>query len=146
MFLIARVTRSTGTHTEIRQSGCVICITIINIQVKSIMWQFMMAWSNANIFRVTGPLCEFPTQGPVTRSFDVFFDLPLNKQLSKQSWVWWFATLSRPLWRHSNVLGLLYWCIILSSKSLHSIQETPHFRWVYFGSIDSIQRKTPSYE
>ena len=27
---------------------------------------------------------EFPTQRPVTRSFDVFFDLCLNKQLSKQ--------------------------------------------------------------
>ena len=32
---------------------------------------------------VTGP-GEFPTQRPVTRSFDVFFDLRLNKRLSKQ--------------------------------------------------------------
>ena len=45
---------------------------------------------------------EFPTQRPVTRSFDVFFDLRLNKRLSKQSWGWWFGTLSRPLWRHCN--------------------------------------------
>ena len=29
---------------------------------------------------------EFPAQRPVTRSFDVFFDLRLNKRLSKQSW------------------------------------------------------------
>ena len=29
---------------------------------------------------------EFPAQGPVTRSFDVFFDLRLNKRLTKQSW------------------------------------------------------------
>ena len=28
---------------------------------------------------------EFPTQRPVTRIFDVFFDLRLNKRLSKQS-------------------------------------------------------------
>ena len=28
----------------------------------------------------------------------------LNKPLSKQSWVWWFETLSRSLWRHCNVL------------------------------------------
>ena len=28
---------------------------------------------------------EFPSQRPVTRSFDVFFDLRLNKQLSEQS-------------------------------------------------------------
>ena len=31
---------------------------------------------------VTG---EFPSQTPVTRSFDDFFDLRLNKRLSKQS-------------------------------------------------------------
>ena len=49
---------------------------------------------------VTG---EFPAQRPVTRSFDVFFDLRLNGRLSKQSWGWWFGTPSRPLWRHSNV-------------------------------------------
>ena len=45
---------------------------------------------------------EFPPQRPVTRSFDVFFDLRLNKRLSKQSWGWWFETLSHPLWRHRN--------------------------------------------
>ena len=28
---------------------------------------------------------EFPAQRPVTRSFDVFFDLRLNNRLSKQS-------------------------------------------------------------
>ena len=47
-------------------------------------------------------LGEFPAQRPVTRSFDVFFDLHLNKRLSKQSWGWWFETLSRPLWHHCN--------------------------------------------
>ena len=50
---------------------------------------------------VTG---EFPTQRTVTRSFDVFFDLRLNKRLSKQSWGRWFETPSHPLWRHYNVL------------------------------------------
>ena len=45
---------------------------------------------------------EFPSQRPVTRSFDVFFDLRLNEQLSEQSWGWWFETLSCPLWRHCN--------------------------------------------
>ena len=47
---------------------------------------------------------EFPAQRPMTGSFDVFFDLRLNKWPSKQSWGWWFETLSRPLWRHCNVL------------------------------------------
>ena len=45
---------------------------------------------------------EFPVQRPVMWSFDVFFDLPLNKRLSKQSWGWWFETPSRPLWRYRN--------------------------------------------
>ena len=45
---------------------------------------------------------EFPAQRPVTRSFDVFFDLRLNKRLRKPSCGWWFDTLSRPLWRHRN--------------------------------------------
>ena len=35
-------------------------------------------------------------QKPVTQSFGVFFDLRLNKRLSKQSG-WWFGTPSRPL-------------------------------------------------
>ena len=45
---------------------------------------------------------EFPTQRPVTRSFDVFFDLRLNKRLSKQSWGWWSEKPSSSLWRHRN--------------------------------------------
>ena len=36
---------------------------------------------------VTG---EFPAQRPVTRSFHIFFDLCLNKRLSKQWWGCWF--------------------------------------------------------
>ena len=32
----------------------------------------------------------FPSQRPVTRSFDVFFDLYLNKRLGEQSRRWWF--------------------------------------------------------
>ena len=43
----------------------------------------MMASSNGNIFRVTGPFCgnstvtgEFPSKGPETRSFDGFLSVP----------------------------------------------------------------------
>ena len=100
---------------------------------------FMMTSSNGNIFRVTGHLCgeftvpcEFPTQRPVTRSFDVFFDLRLNKRLSKQSWGWWFKTLSRPLWRHLMhrppvFLGIIQWPTgSLSSFSLKFLSWTTH--------------------
>ena len=41
-------------------------------------------------------------KGPVTRGFNVVFDLCLNKQFSKQSRRRWFETPSRPLWRHCN--------------------------------------------
>ena len=56
---------------------------------------------------------EFPMQRPVTRSFDVYFDLRLNKRLSKQSWGWWLETLSCSLWRQSNV-GVP-WCLCFGS-------------------------------
>ena len=46
---------------------------------------------------VTG---EFPSQRPMTRSFDVFLDPRLNKRFSKQPRRRWFETPSRPLWRH----------------------------------------------
>ena len=49
---------------------------------------------------VTG---EFPSQSPVTRRFDVFFDLRLNKRLSKQSRCRSFETPLCSLWRHCNV-------------------------------------------
>ena len=69
----------------------------------------MMTSSNGNIFHVTDPFCweftgpvEFPAQRPVTRSFDVFFHLRLNKRLSKQPWGWWFVTPVWSLWRHRN--------------------------------------------
>ena len=47
---------------------------------------------------------EFPSQRPVTRSFDVFFDLRLTKRLSKQSRHRWFETPLRLLWRHCNMM------------------------------------------
>ena len=63
---------------------------------------------------------EFPAQRPVTQSFDVFFDLGLNKRLNKQSGGWWFEALSRPLWHHRNELremskGIKVWkpCILV---------------------------------
>ena len=63
----------------------------------------MMTSSNGNIFRVTCLLCgEFPSQRSVTRSLNVFFDLRLNKRLSKQSWGWLFEIPLRSLWRHCN--------------------------------------------
>ena len=89
----------------------------------------MMTSSNGNIFRVTGPLCgEFPAQRPVPRSFDVFFDLHLNKMLSKQLRGWWFETSSHPLWRPCNELTV---CSHYSTSFLFTVTNhrsiTPKF-------------------
>ena len=48
---------------------------------------------------VTG---EFPSQRPMTRSFDVLYDLRLNKRMSKPLKRQWFETSTRSLWRHCN--------------------------------------------
>ena len=48
---------------------------------------------------------EFPAQRPVTRSFDIFCDLRLNKRLSKQSWGWWL----RRYRAHYDVIVMLHW-------------------------------------
>ena len=66
-------------------------ITSLRIPAIKITWP----WDVSSIitFSASLPLCagnspvtgEFPSQRPVTRSFDVFFDLRLNKHLGKQS-------------------------------------------------------------
>ena len=81
-------------------------------------WQCKESWhkyhftSSNKTFSASLALCagnspvtgEFPSQRPVTWSFDVFFDLCLNKRLSKHSRRQWIKTPSCSLWRHSNVL------------------------------------------
>ena len=80
------------------------CTTRIIIIVWRSWWRHQMETFSALLAICAGnsPVTgEFPAQRPVTRSFDVFFDLRLNKRLSKQRWSWWFETPSRPLWRRS---------------------------------------------
>ena len=88
---------------------------------------------------VTG---EFPSQRPVTRSFDVFFDLRLNKRWSKQPWGWWFEAPSCSLWRHRNdymkyMFPLINWVEVF----LQNQNEYYTKRWIYptaFVIIDNI--------
>ena len=74
------------------------------IQVKS--W-----WSHQiEKFSALLALCEgnsavtggFSSRSPVTRSFNVFYDVRLNKQLSKHSRCRWFETPWHSLWRRCN--------------------------------------------
>ena len=92
--------------------------------------QFMMTSSNGNISCVTVPLCrEFtgprwiPAQRPGTRSFDVFFDLLLNKWLSKQPWGWWFEAPSWSLWRQCNVVHVSH------ARKTHGIDDACTRQW-----------------
>ena len=72
---------------------------------------------------------EFHTQRPVTRSFDVFFDLRLNKRLSKQTWGWGFEAPSRPLLRYCNVTLNLHACKIVTGTfpGVRGNQEVFHW-------------------
>ena len=70
-----------------------ISVSLIQLEKKNLKKHYHDNDIKWNIIRVTDPLCgEFtghwciPSQRPVTRSFDDFFDLRLNKRLSKQSW------------------------------------------------------------
>ena len=83
---------------------------------SEVMWpyrnaHFMMTASNRNVFCVTGALRGgssgyrwIPPQRSVARNFAVFFDLRLNKWLSKQSRRWWFSAPSRSLCRHDYII------------------------------------------
>ena len=62
-------------------------VTWMKNHLKGPIISCMMTSSNGNFLRVVGPLWEespvtsgFRLQRPVTRSFDVFFDLRLNKR------------------------------------------------------------------
>ena len=100
------------------ETGMALVVKIIHWgrRAMCILWErlwllaMIMSW-NGNICRVTGPLCReltghrwIPhTQKPVTRSFDVSFDLRLNQHLRKQWRRGWFEMPSRSLWRQCNV-------------------------------------------
>ena len=61
----------------------------IHLMTNEVWWRHQMETFSALLAICAGnsPVTgESPTQRPVTRSFDIFFDLSLNKRLSKQSW------------------------------------------------------------
>ena len=62
-----------------------------------------------------------PHKGQRRRVLMLSLICALNKRLNRQSWIWWFETPSRPLWRHCNVFpdhgSNIQWCP--QSVSLH---------------------------
>ena len=75
------------------------------LQLNKIWWRHQI-----ETFSVLLALCEWnpqasggvPSQRPMTRKFDVFFDLNPNKRLIKQPSRRWFETPSRSLWRRCH--------------------------------------------
>ena len=85
---------------------------------------------------------EFLSQRPVTRSFDVFFYLRLNKHLSKQSRRRWFETPLHLSWRHCNnsihhqytvngetIRLILHRCLTMSCMVI--IQSLNSVKWIF---------------
>ena len=70
---------------------------------QNALWRHQMETFSASLAlcdgnsRVTG---EFPSHRPVTRSFDIFFDLRLNRRLGKPTRL--LETPSHSLWRYCN--------------------------------------------
>ena len=84
-----------------------------------------MTSSNGDMFRVTVPLWGeptgtggFPSQRPVTRSFDVFVDLRLDKRLSNHS-------RRRIVLRHYDVTVMIHTSFMLSTYIVHLYQVGP---------------------
>ena len=74
---------------------------------------------------------------PVTWNFDVFFDLRLNKRLSKQSGRRWFDTPSHSLWRQCNDHGADVWvtCDMKHTTVCESLRRLQNQRLIFFGII-----------
>ena len=70
----------------------------------------------------------------------VFFDLRLNKRLSKQSWGWRLETLSRSLWRHCNVQ--LHYCPIVVEATLKYRDKVSRESCPYY-SLDVLPLRPP---
>ena len=112
-----------------------------------------MTSSYGNIFRETA-ICA--GNSPGTRSFDVFFDLRLYKRLSKQSWGWWFETLSSPLCRHPNGLNIFDMLpqravfLFASTFSRGFVsgdwQITKYNTWVIWYRLNAVTRATDIYK
>ena len=88
---------------------------------------YLVTSSDGNIFHITGPWWGestshrlIPLIWPLTQSFDVFFDLCLNKLLSKQSRCRRFETPSCSLWCHCNDNIFLS----LEKQKMKSVHET----------------------
>ena len=102
------------------------------------MWSFALNRVSVNPFAIHEELwciyCCRP-QRPVRQSFDVFFDLHLNKWLRKQSRRQWLETPPRSLWRHCNDWGFPYCRSHLQILCL----SYPYTVWCHYNAVSFLQ-------
>ena len=131
--------------TKQQYEGTIVLVIKCQLRIGDAELSYNFSWwrHQMEIFSTLLALCagnlpvtgEFPSQRPVARSFDVFFDLRLNKRLSKQSWGWWLDTKSRSLWRRCNVkqvmLEIRYhgYIVCKFTKSPNHIWRTRQIWW-----------------
>ena len=97
-------------------------------------WFCKLSWWHHQMetFSVLPAICEgnspvtggFLPQRPLMRSFDVLFDLRMNKQLSIQSRRWSFEMSSPSLWRHRNGISETNFSKVLSKIQIFPIKDT----------------------
>ena len=113
---------------------CWLCVlAIFQMYPSSVSWLLMLSHKYTMMHDDFIKWTHFPRYWPFVwgvhrspvnsphKGQDVFFDLRLNKRLSKQWWGRWFETLSCPLWRHSNgyfIQYVYFW---------HPMAVWPHF-------------------
>ena len=89
-----------------------------------------MTLPNGNIFRVTGGeftvAGEFPAQRPETWRFDVFVDLRLSQQLSKQ---WRRASRRHRAHYDTTVMYSLWWPLWTGARHNYWTENTNHFTY-----------------
>ena len=114
------------------KASCSLVITWWRHQMETFSMLLALCAGNS---LVTG---EFPAQRPVTQSFDVFFDLCLNKQLSKCLWGWWFGTPSCSLWHHCNEKSHSY------LHSISCLMQSWHKNFPFLASIPILSDLWPT--
>ena len=108
--------------------------TYCTVYTCTVWWHHQMETYSVLLAFVRGTTVTggFPSQRPVavTQSFDVYFDLLLDKSLSKQSRRRWFETPWRSLWRHCNGVSIItvFVCLIICFCS-NSHRSHGQARW-----------------
>ena len=88
---------------------------------------------------------HFPCYWPLMR-WTVFFDLHLNKWLSKQPRCWWLETPSRSLWCHCKVCSVLGHVRTVSANERRRYISNVFSHWLRRFSHDLRQQTETEYQ